>query len=266
MPSGGVETDDPVSFGLRNAGPGSHPAVMGVSLLFAPSSRPSVAEIESLLHGGGAGAPTARISHRPPAQEGWLELLASGLTFDLSGLAPALPTELPASRHFYGFDAVPIVNGLEAVRLAPSGHIAGGAMMPPVVRTAVGLAAALSLHLPVSAVAWHSAGTVMEPGYFARVVMNWLGGGAFPALGLSALVEAEDGSVVSQGLEAFCGQEFQLEPGQGEARADTVKLALRVADHLVRRGPVTAPAPIEGTGLLAEPSQVGKLVWIWRQG
>ncbi|WP_395395065.1 hypothetical protein WBP07_06850 [Novosphingobium sp. BL-8A] len=215
---------------------------------------------------GEAGAPPARISHRPPSAQGWLELLASGLTFDMSGLAPGEAASLPFDQpHFHGFEVVPELELLKGIELVPGGHIAGGGTMPPVLRTLAGLSAALALQLPVSAVAWHSAGTVMAPAYFARMVMNWLSGGVFPALGLAALVQAEDGSIASQGLAAFCGQEFQLEPRRDEHRTDTVKLALRVADHIVRRGPLTVPGPIEGTGLFAEPSQVGKLVWIWRQ-
>ncbi|WP_395332937.1 hypothetical protein WBP06_06320 [Novosphingobium sp. BL-8H] len=265
MPSGRVETDNPESIGLRNAGALSRPAAMGVSLLFAPPSRPSVPDIEALLSVGEHSAPTARISYRPPDEEGWLELLASGLTFNISGLSPAIGAAPMAVQHVYGFAHQPELDGLEAIGLVPSDHIAGGGTMPPVVRTLVGLATALSLQLPVTAIAWHSAGTVMEPGYFTRIVTSWLSGGAFPALGLAALVSAADGSITSHGLEVFCGQEFQLEAGQNGASADSVKLALRVADHLVRRGPVKSPTSIEGTALLAEPSQVGKLVWIWRQ-
>ncbi|WP_132385788.1 hypothetical protein [Novosphingobium sp. PhB165] len=255
-----------MSFDFRGAErrPGS--SVTGVSLLFSAGKRPSVEDIERLLGGGDGSAPAARITHKPPREQGWLELLSSGLTFDLSGLAPANPASGAEIRHAYGFDAVPEMGALEAVEIVPGGHIAGGSTMLPVVRTLAGLAADLALQLPVSAVAWHSAGTVMAPGYYARMVMNWLGGGAFPVLGLTALVPAEDGSIASQGLAAFSGQEFQLEAAEGERRADTVKLAIRVVDHIVRHGPLTTPGPIDGApGLFAEPSQVGKVVWIWRQ-
>ncbi|MFD2136398.1 hypothetical protein ACFSLT_16960 [Novosphingobium resinovorum] len=100
----------------------------------------------------------------------------------------------------------------------------------------MGLAANLALELPVRAVGWAPAQTWMEPRYFCRSVLNWLGGGAFPALGLTALLQAEDGSLASRGLAHFTGQEVQLEGRRGEAAADTVKLAVRVIDQLVRRG------------------------------
>ncbi len=266
MPSGCVQTDDRVSFDFRNAAGQANPASTGASLLFAASSRPSIDDVEALLSSGDAGAPVARISHRPAAEQGWLELLASGLTFDISGLRPADPLPPLDLHHFYGFETNPRLESLEAVELVPGGHIAGGGAMPPVVRTLAGLSAALALQMPVAAVAWHSAGTVMAPAYFARVVMNWLSGGAFPALGLATLVPAEDGTISSQGLATFCGQEFKLEAASGEHRPDVMKLALRVADHIVRRGPLTVPGLIEDTGFFAEPLQAGKLVWVWRRG
>lgn len=212
----------------------------------------------------------ARISHRPVDDPSWLELLASGLTFDMSGLAGAErqpPCEPRRDfRHAYGFENPLDPGELEAVELVPGGHIAGGSAMPPVVRTLVGLAAGLALQMPVVAVGWHSAGTVMAPAYFARMVMNWLRGGAFPALGLAALIESDDGTIASQGLTTFSGQEFQIQPGAAKAGADSVKLALRIADHIVRHGPITEPGPVDGVpGLYAEPSRIGKRVWIWRQ-
>ncbi len=265
MPIVTVETDQPVSLDVLTCeGPVRH-SEGGVSLLFEAGCRPSADDMARLFDGGGS---TARISHRPRQDEGWLELLSSGLTFDLSGLKPGAGSPVPAPQHVYGFEqSAPRFQALEAVEIAPGRHIAAGRAMLPVVRTLAGLAAGLALQAPVVAVAWHSAGTAMAPAYFARIVMNWLGGGAFPALGLAALVPAPDGSVASQGLAAFTGQEFQLEAAQGEARAETIKLAIRVADFLVRHGAMTRSGPIEGgNGLFAEPSQVGNLVWIWRQG
>lgn len=234
-------------------------------MLFETGSRPTADDIAGLFETGGA---LARISHRPKNDEGWVEILSSGLTFDMCGLAPEVCSSPLQARHVYGFEQPPPdFARLEGIEIAPGRHIVAGRAMLPVVRTLAGLAAGLALQLPVVAVVWHSAGTVMAPAYFARIVMNWLGGGAFPALGLAALVPAPDGSVASQGLAAFTGQEFQLEAHPGEAPAETIKLAIRVADYLVRHGAMARPAPIEGGGgLFAEPSQVGNLVWIWRQG
>lgn len=260
-----VETDHLAQRITSGNEPQSVPAPLGASLLFAPSDIPSAAAIDALLSTGEAGAPMARISYRPADDPGWLELLASGLTFDMSGLAERdllRPRDLP---HAYGFEQAPDFANLGAVELVPGGHIAGGSAMPPVVRTLAGLAASMALQMPVAAVGWHSAGTVMAPTYFARLVMNWLRGGAFPALGLTALIHAEDGIVSSHGLATFAGQEFRIQPGAAETPPESVKLALRVADHMVRYGPFVQSGPIDGLpGLIAEPSQVGKLVWVWR--
>lgn len=205
----------------------------------------------------------ARISHRP--EDGsWLEILANGLIFDLRGLAPAAPAEGCALNHSYGFTEDMPDRGLEAIEIVPGPHIAAGGQLPPVVRTLAGLVANLALNLPVAAVAWHGAETCIEPRFFSRTVLNWLAGGAFPALGLTALVPASDGSVASKGLAAFTRQEFQLAGAPGESPADALKLAVRVADYLVRSGRLTEPCEITGS-LSAEPSQFGNLVWVWRK-
>lgn len=240
---------------------------LGASLLFAAGSRPTAAAIEHLFESTEMAGTAARISHRPARSEGWLEVLASGLTFDLRGLAPADPAAHCASQHCYGFgDGVP-GEPLEAVEIVPGGHIAAGGGLLPVIRTMAGLTANLALNLPVAAVAWHTAGTCVEPRYFARTVLNWLADGVFPALGLTALLPASEGSVASSGLAHFTGQEMQLAGAPGETQAETVKLAIRVVDYLVRNGKLTQAQEISGTGLslLAEPSQFSNLVWVWRK-
>jgi hypothetical protein len=239
---------------------------VGLSLLFRSGERPGADDIASLMEASRETGLLARVSHRPKADAGWLELLASGLTFDLRGLAPAQPGHGIEVHQGFGFEGDHAIAGYEAVELVPAGHIAGGAGLEPVLRILTGLATNLALNLPVSAIYWHAAHTLMEPRYFSRLVLNWLGGGAFPALGLTAFVRAEDGSVASRGLAHFTGQEMQLEGRAGESPADTLKLAVRVVDHLVRYGRITEPRTI-GTGpdaLLAEPSQVGRLVLVWR--
>lgn len=243
----------------------------GVSLFFPAGQRPSAQAIAGLLAAepgtGSGGDVTARISHRPPDRDGWVELLANGLTFDLVGLAPALPAPQTEIVQEHGFDGACCLEGLETVELVPGGHIVGGARLLPVIRVLAGLAASLALKLPVAAVGWQSAQTVMEPRYFAQVVVNWLAGGAFPTLGLTALLRAEDGSIASRGLARFSGQEMQLEAAAGETPSDSLKLAIRVVDFLVRQGKLAAPREIDSPRgrLLAEPSQTGRQVWVWRQ-
>lgn len=238
----------------------------GLALLFRPGERPTQQDIVRLVDTMRGTGLLARVSFRPEQDAGWLELLASGLTFDLRGLAPADAGNGVEIGQAFGFEEAQATPGFEAVDLVPSGHIVAGAGLGPVLRIMTGLAANLALHLPVAAVSWRPARTLMEPRYFSRLVLNWLGGGAFPALGLTALVRGEDGSVASRGLSHFIGQEIQLEGRPGEDPADAVKLAVRVVDHLVRYGRISEPLRI-GTGadaLLAEPSRLGGLVLIWR--
>lgn len=247
--------------------PGNQELPTGLSLFFAVGQRPSADDIERLLVSSETSLLGARISYRPDEREGWVELLASGLTFDLTGLSPGQSAPIPAIAHRFGVSEHLQPTALETISLHPGQHIAGGNAMMPVVKTMVGLVANLALHLTAKAVCWHPAGTWMDPGYFARIVLNWQSGGAFPALGLTAIEQKDDGSVASTGLAYFVGQEVQIEPAPGEARADTVKLALRVIDYMVLHGPLRAPRKLEGPAgetLAAEPSQFGKVVWIWR--
>lgn len=237
----------------------------GISLLFAAGSRLSAVDLARLLDTAEAGV-SARISHRPDSAEGWLEILIAGLTFELRGLSPAEPAPWEGTAHIYGFDSAPPDGALEAVELVPASHIASGARLFPVMRAMLKFAADLALQFPMAAVVWQPAGTMMEPRYFSRVVLNWLAGGAFPSLGLTALIPARDGSVSSDGLSHFIGQEMQLEGGENEPPAEAVKLAVRLVDHLVSQGPIAAPQVIEqeNAAVLAEPSAAGRRVWISR--
>lgn len=239
----------------------------GISLYFRRGSRPSTEAISALIEATANADIMARITHRPPPQEGWLELLASGLTFDLTGLAPAKSATSGDILQYHGFDETPRCEELEAVELSPGGHIAGGSGLLPVNRTMVGLATSLSLKLPVAAIGWRSAQTLMEPRYFAQIIVNWLAGGAFPALGLTALLRSEDGSISTKGLSRFVGREMQLEGAVEETPSDTLKLAIRMVDYLVRQGAFAEPRVIDSPRgkLLLEPSQGGKQVWVWRQ-
>lgn len=238
-----------------------------MSLLHAGGQRPTADDIARLLDGAvEPPLPPARISHRPDGGEGWLELLASGLTFDISGLEPAGPVFPEPALHLFGLSGDVRDLALEAVTLAPGQHVASGAAMLPVVRVMNGLAARLASLPGVRAVVWHPARSWMEPEYFIRIVTGWLGGGAFPALGLTALARTADG-LESNGLDFFTGQELQIAGREGEPPAAIARLAARIIDLLVRQGPlretIALPGP-DGEELLVEPAADGRIVKVRR--
>jgi hypothetical protein len=139
--------------------------------------------------------------------------------------------------------------------------------MLPVVKTMADVASRLAVGLGSKVVCWQPAGCWMDPGYFSRIAEGWSEGGAFPALGFTGIERTQDGGVESDGLAFFIGQELRVEARRGESAADTVKLAVRVIDHLVRHGPLAGREELAGPGgeaLLAEPSGDGRFVRLWR--
>ncbi len=245
----------------------AEPEAASLVLLFAQGKRPCLRDIDRLLAADGQRLVSAQISHRADDGEGWVELLASGLTFDLASLAPCAPATTPGVEHSFGlpggFD--PIAH--EGISLAAGPHIGAGRAMIPVVRAMVSLAAQLAKALGASAVCWKPAQSWMESGYFIKIADGWLAGGAFPALGLTGLVPTVDGGVESEGLAWFTGQELRVEAVPGEPPAYAAKLAARMMDRLVRHGPVEKREALtgpDGEALLAEPSHDHRHVMLWR--
>ena len=200
--------------------------------------------------------------------EGWVEALVTGLSFDVVGLAPAEPMPVPEAVHRIGLEAASL-EGLEAIAIRPGPHLAGGENMLPVVRAALALAKAIAGDGGAQAVVWLPARTAMRPLLFAAMVEEWLSGGAFPSIGLTALIADAEGGVTSEGLAFFIGQEIAVAPAPGASAADNAKLAARLIHELVDRGPLSAPTPRSGIGgepLLAEPSADCRTVVIRRQG
>ncbi|MBS0255223.1 MAG: hypothetical protein JSS36_08455 [Proteobacteria bacterium] len=219
-----------------------------------------------LAEGGAARVFT--ISHRPPAHEGWLELLVHGLTFDLVGLAPATGAPPPEVAHRYGFGDGAAPAG-EAIWLRPGAHLSGGENLLPVVRAAAALAAELADLPAVAGVCWHPARTMVEPGWFRRSVGDWLAGGAFPALGLAALARDADGTVRSEGLAFFTGQELRLEAPGGSDSSRSGKIAARLIHILVEDGAVLSGVDFQGPDgerLRAEPADNGRVLRVWQDG
>lgn len=239
-----------------------------MSLLFAPGTRPSADTIAGLAAtGAGTGAGFA-VSHRPPEAEGWVELLVNGLTFDCRGLAPA-PTlaRFPDIASPPGFNAESFA-ALEAVSLAPGPHLAGGAAMQPIVRGLAGLGTMLARLEGVRAVSWHPSLHAVEPGAFIAQIEQWLGGGAFPGLALTALEKAPDGALQSRGLAFLIGQELRIERSPGVVPAADARLALRLIDRLAATGAIRQAVtvePLPGERVELIPDEGSALVRVWRR-
>ena len=241
----------------------TEPAGALLAVLFAPGQRPSLAQIEGIAKRTGAFA----VSFAEPVAQGTAEALVTGLTFDVGGLAPAASDRIPATRHHFGLGAGTELAKLEALTIVPGVHLAGGEVMLPVVRGALALAAAIAGE-GARAVIWSPAGSAMEPQYFAAIVADWLAGGAFPALGLTALTAAPDGSVTSDGLAFFIGQELVVSGRAGVAVGETIRLATRAIHALVGHGRVESPLRLTGPAgetLVAEPSPKGDTIHLWQQ-
>lgn len=203
----------------------------------------------------------------PEKDEGWLEIIAFGLTFDLVGLSPGPAEMFPEIRHRYGLGEG-FGGAIEAISLRPGQHLGDDANLLPVVRVMTGVAAALLGLAEVRAVVWHPAATALEPTLFATAIDAWLAGGAFPALGLTALVRDPDGAVRSDGLSFFTGQELRVEPTCGKTPGDSGKIAIRLVHRLVGGEPVLSRQELAGPGgerLIAEPREGGRVVRVWRR-
>ena len=95
---------------------------------------------------------------------------------------------------------------------------------------------------------WSGAGCLMGADYFRRMAGIWIDGGAFPALGLTALTRDGSGAMVSEGLDLLAGQEVSVFPGQGMDVPDQARLAIRMIDFLVREGPIQQDQTIDVDG------------------
>lgn len=239
-----------------------------MSLLFAAGMRPRADDLERLAATRLGEGLTFSISHRAETNAGWLELLAQGLTFDCSGLMPGDPAPMPPAGQFYGVDPALAQRDLVAVGLHAGPHLAAGAGLLPLVRTIARLGARLAALPGLAAISWHPAQSWIEPAYYVRIVSEWLRGGAFPALGLTSLQRASNGTLTSLGLAFLIGQEIELVPPAGTPVADAARLAVRIIDGLVTSGSMDVAGELAGPAgevLDAIPDAVRQVLRIhWR--
>jgi len=236
-------------------------------LLFERGQRPDAHAVRAAVEGADRLSITHEFAGRSGDTSGF-ELLRDGMTYDLTGLAPGLAETVPLQRHRYGLEDSFDQSDFEALALRPGPHLVAGAHSLPVVRTMAGVAAALLPGLPtLRAVAWPPAGSAVGPGFFASTVATWLSGGAFPALGFAALAEEADGSLRSEGLAWFNGQELRLAADLAKDRTAAARLGVRLINQLVLQGRVTEPEVIvapDGGRLALEPTRDGAIVRVRR--
>ena len=236
--------------------PGQGEAELGnaavLSLVYATGQRPTLDALSELTARPGA-MQRFSISHIPQGEAVWAELLSAGLTYDCRGLAPGEPAAQPGRGTLLGLPDIP--EG-EAISLEPAPHLAEGRGLLPVVKVLAGVGAELA-HLPgLTGVFWQPARCWMAAKYFRGVVAEWLGGGAFPALGLTALQRENDGAMVSVGLDFLIGQELRFEPHRRLVPGAIARIAMRLIHSLIESGPQMERADYigpDGERLLLEP-------------
>lgn len=250
----------------------------GVLLLFEGGGRPDAQSICKLVDKlGHISISLDPLQNTNIAQAGsgdgqqavtWLELLSSGMTFDLVGLAPGAQMGVPLISHRMNVPDGFLESTCEAVCVIPGPHLSGGTNSLPVVRVMLGLAARLAAALqPVRAICWPPAGMMMGADFFCANAKSWVNGGPFPAQALTAFKQMSDGGLQSEGLAHFTGQELRIEPGSVGHYPTAALLAARLVQQLAPHGPlmqieeVIAP---DGSQMRLEPSGNGKFVRVWR--
>ncbi|TNE59935.1 MAG: hypothetical protein EP341_01785 [Sphingomonadales bacterium] len=196
-----------------------------------------------------------------------VEMIRQGLTFDLTGFLPGAAAPWQNSEFRFDCDANLNSEALEAVRLGPGAHLAGGKSSLPILRGLLGLARDMVLHFnAITAVQWLPSTSLIGRRYFESTTTAWLDGGAFPALGLIAYRPSIDGGLQSVGLNFLIGQEIRIEPMLVNDNVSGTRLAVRLANQLVLTGPVTAIERYIGPNseqITLEPSPNRKFIRVW---
>lgn len=256
-------------------------SVHGVCLLFATGARPDRLAVREFALQHATLAVAFDPAEKPPlraidtesiasggipeiAEHQWIELVHSGLTFDLRGLVPPPGVDIPEIEYQVDFAHRPSKTSYEAIELVPGSHLSGGERTLPVLKAMFALARDIVHHFEeIEAVAWAPSKSVIGRRFFESTVTAWVEGGAFPALGLTAFRETMDGGLQSVGLDYLIGQELRIEPTLAADKVAATRLGVRLINQLVLVGRVTEGEYViapDGQRLRVEPSENGKFV------
>ena len=117
----------------------------GLYLLFDPGSRPLrsgvLAALETLPNivvshdpASSVAGPARNVDPTGEMDNHWLELLISGMTFDLLGMSPGPGVMTPQISHRIACDSEADFETMEAMALVAGPHLADGANSLPIVR------------------------------------------------------------------------------------------------------------------------------------
>lgn len=231
--------------GIHN--PGAEPGLANpfVYTLWFRGGRPDSAVIDALFARLGD---DISLSHSPANGTAASLLVTSGdYAFEILGLAQdsTSGTPEPGVRFDLSEDWR---SGTEPVVLAPQSALAEGDEPLAVIRSASRIALALVSAGDCVGIGWAAAGSVMSAAFFDRVVGEWLSGGPFPALGLTAIVMEADEALVSRGLMPICGQEVCVPTGAELAPAQRARVAIRMIDYMAAHGPILEEGEVEIDG------------------
>ena len=234
----------------------SHDPLGEIPIHLASSDGQSVEEADAALA-------TAR------SKFAWLELLREGMTFELSGLAPGEVHGLPQVDFQFDFAATPDAGDFEVLHLTPGHHLAGGEQTLPVVQGLLGLARDLIHHYDdLAGVVWPASSSAIGRQFFESIITAWFEGGPFPALGLTAFRETNDGALQTEGLGFWIDQELRIEPPLSLDKVSATRIGVRLVNQLVLVGGVDTSERVvapDGTRLVLRTSRNGKFVRVWRE-
>ena len=191
-------------------------------------------------------------------EAGLIEVVRDGMIFELVGTCGPGEPAIPPIDHRFGYEGELLLHRKRALALRPGAHVEAGMRLLPVIRTMLGAAAAIVTQLgDVRALVWPPSASLIGPNFFVSSVEAWLGGGPFPALGLTAFASLENGAIVSRGLAFFIGQELLIDRSLASDRSSGVRLGIRLADRLIAQGPLSVSqnaAGPDGSSVRLSPS------------